>query len=104
MEKENEFFEGGESTALVCIDHDQCQKQVVPQLADLKYKVHVGLYEEDVLLKMRTYSYDVIVVYENFKGSTLANNPILQRLVGEPAAQRREHFVVLLSHRFTTSD
>ena len=106
MEKENDLqlFEGAESTALVCLDHEQYQKLIVPQLTDLKYKVHVGLYEEDVLLKLRTYSYDVIVVYETFKGSTLATNPILQKLVNEPAAQRREHFVVLLSHRFPTND
>ena len=106
MEKENDLqlFEAAESTALVCLDHEQYQKLIVPQLTDLKYKVHVGLYEEDVLLKLRTYSYDVIVVYETFKGSTLATNPILQKLVNEPAAQRREHFVVLLSHRFPTND
>src|SRR5438046_8468826 len=99
-----QLFEAGESTALVCLDHEQYQKVVVPQLADLKYKVHVGLYEDDILLKLRTYSYDVIVVYENFKGSTLATNPVLQRLVVESAAQRREQFVVLLSHLFTIND
>ena len=105
MEKDDlQLFEAGESTALVCIDHEQFQKVVVPHLTDLKYKVHVGLHEEDVLLKLRTYSYDVIVVYETFKGSTLATNPILQKLVNEPAAQRREHFVVLLSHKFATND
>ena len=104
MEKDDlQLFEAGESTALVCVDHEQYQKVVVPQLTDLKYKVHVGLYEEDVLLKLRTYSYEVIVIYENFKGSTLATNPILQKLVNEPAAQRREQFVVLLSHRFPTN-
>ena len=105
MEQENDLqlFDAGESTALVCLDHEQYQKAVVPQLADLKYKVHVGLYEDDVLLKLRTYSYDVIVVYENFKGSTLATNPVLQRLVSESAGQRREQFVVLLSHTFPTN-
>jgi len=30
--------------------------------------------EEDVLLKLKTYNYDVIVVYENFKGATLQTN------------------------------
>ena len=106
MEQENDLqlFDAGESTALVCLDHEQYQKAVVPQLADLKYKVHVGLYEDDVLLKLRTYSYDVIVVYENFKGSTLATNPVLQRLISESAGQRREQFVVLLSHTFPTND
>jgi hypothetical protein len=106
MEKPNDLqlFEGEEKTALVCIDHDQYQKLVVPQLNELKYKVHVGLYEEDVLLKLRTYSYEIIVVYENFKGTTLDTNPILQKLVAEPAAQRREQFVVLISHRYATND
>lgn len=97
-------FEGSESTALVCVDHEQYQKLITPQLADLKYNVHLGLYEEDVLLKLRTYSYEVVVVYENFKGTTLDTNPILQRLVSEPASQRREQFVVLLSHRYPTND
>jgi len=97
-------FDISENTALVCVDQEQYQKLITPQLVDLKYKVHVGLYEDDVLLKLRTYSYEVIVVYENFKGTTLDNNPILQQLVGEPAAQRREHFVVLLSHRYATND
>ena len=105
MEKDDlALFDAGENTALVCVDHQQYQKMVVPQLIDLNYKVHVGLHEEDVLLKLRTYSYDVIVVYENFKGSTLATNPILQKLVCESAAQRREQFVVLLSHLFPTND
>ena len=45
---------------------------VVPQLIDMTYKVHLGLFEEDVLLKLATYSYNVVVIYENFKGSTLA--------------------------------
>src|SRR2546423_11422787 len=100
MEKDDlQLFEAGESTALVCIDHEQYQKMVVPQLTDLKYKVHVGVHEEDVLLKLRTYSYDVIVVYENFRGSTLATNPILQKLVCESAAQRREQFVFFLLPR-----
>ena len=97
-------FEVSENTALVCVDHEQYQKLITQQLVDLKYKVHVGLYEDDVLLKLRTYSYEVIVVYENFKGTTLDTNPILQRLVGESATQRREQFVVLLSHRYPTND
>jgi hypothetical protein len=97
-------FEGSENTALVCVDHEQYQKLVTQQLVDLKYQVHLGLYEDDVLLKLRTYSYEVIVVYENFKGTTLDTNPIFQKLVGEPVAQRREQFVVLLSHRYPTND
>ena len=98
------FFDVGDNTALVCIDHQQYQKLVVPQLIDMTYKVHLGLFEEDVLLKLKTYSYNVVVVYENFKGSTVQTNPILRDMIKRAGTQRRDHFVVLLSHRFATND
>jgi hypothetical protein len=94
---DNSFFDLGDKTALVCIDHPQYQKMIVPQLIDLNYKVHLGLFAEDVLLKLSTYSYNVVVIYENFKGSSNENNPILREMVRRAAA--REHFVVLLSQR-----
>jgi len=98
------FFDLGDNTALVCVDHQQYQKIVVPQLIDMTFKVHLGLFEEDVLLKLKTYNYDVVIVYENFKGSTLQTNPILAELSRRPDAQRRQHFVVLLSQRMPTND
>ena len=106
MEHENEspFIDLGDNTALVCVDHQQYQKIIVPQLIDMTYKVHLGLFEEDVLLKLKTYNYDVVVIYENFKGSTLQTNPILREMVKRPDARRREHFVALLSHKFATND
>jgi hypothetical protein len=106
MEQEQEpaFFDLGDNTALVCVDHQQYQKVVVPQLIDMTYKVHLGLFEEDVVLKLRTYTYDVVVIYENFKGCKLETNPILREMIAQSGTQRREHFVVLLSHRFATND
>jgi hypothetical protein len=103
-ENDTSYFDLGDNTALVCVDHQQYQKMVVPQLIDMTYKVHLGLFEEDVLLKLKTYSYNVVIVYENFKGSTVQTNPILRDMVKQHGAQRREHFVVLLSHRYATND
>lgn len=91
-------------TSLVCIDQLQYQKLIVAQLTDLGCKVHLGLFEEDVFLKLSTYSYRVVVVYENFKGVSLEQNPILHELVKRPSPTRREHFVVLLTHRGATND
>ena len=106
MEKESDaaLFDVGDDTALVCVDHEQYQKAVVPQLIDMNYKVNVALHEEDVLQKLRAYSYHVVVIYEHFKGSTLANNPVLKELGQRPGGDRREHFVLLLTHRFATND
>jgi len=102
--QDSSFFDLGDNTALVCVDHQQYQKMVVPQLIDMTYKVHLGLFEEDVLLKLKTYSYNVVVVYENFKGSNPQNNPILSAIVKRPGAERRQHFLVLISHQFPTND
>jgi hypothetical protein len=103
-EFETAFFDVDDNTALVCVDHQQYQKLIVPQLIDMTYKVHLGLYEEDVLLKLKTYAYNVVIIYENFKGSTLKDNPILREMIQRPGHVRREHFVVLLSHRYATND
>ena len=103
-EIDSSFLDAGDNTALVCVDHQQYQKLVVPQLIDMTYKVHLGLFEEDVLLKLKTYSYNVVVVYENFKGSTAQTNPILRDMVKRSGTQRREHFVVLLSHKYPSND
>src|SRR5947199_4341214 len=101
---ESAFFDLGDNTALVCVDHQKYQKVIVPQLIYMTYKVHLGLYEEDVELKLMTYDYEVVIVYENFKGTTLQTNPILAELSRRPDTQRRQHFVVLISHRFATND
>jgi hypothetical protein len=98
------FTNVGDNTALVCIDHQQYQKIIVPQLIDMTYKVHLGLFEEDVILKLKTYNYDVVVIYENFKNSKLETNPLLKEMIKRPDARRREHFVILLSHKFATND
>lgn len=103
-EVEQSFADLGDNTALVCVDHQQYQKIVVPQLIDMTYKVHLGLFEEDVVLKLKTYNYDVVIIYENFKGSKVENNPLLREMVQLPDVRRRQHFVILLSHRFATND
>ena len=104
QDPDSAFADVGDNTALVCVDHQQYQKIVVPQLIDLTYKVHLGLFEEDVVLKLKTYTYDVVIIYENFKGSKVETNPLLREMVLLPDIRRREHFVILLSHRFATND
>jgi hypothetical protein len=104
QEPDSSFLDLGDNTALVCVDHQQYQKIIVPQLIDITYKVHLGLFEEDVVLKLKTYNYDVVVIYENFKNCKLETNPLLLEMTKRPDARRREHFVVLLSHKFATND
>ena len=76
-----QFTDLGDNHSFSCVDHQQYQKIVVPQLIDLNYKVHFGVFEEDVVLKLKTYTYDVVIIYENFKGSKVENNPLLREMV-----------------------
>jgi hypothetical protein len=103
-DQEISFFDVADQTALVCIDHPAYHKLIVPQLTELGYKVHLGLFEDDVMLKLATYSYNVVIIYENFKGTSVGENAILKEMVRRPSPMRREHFLVLLSHRCTTND
>jgi hypothetical protein len=103
-EQDSNSFDVGDKTALVCVDQLEFQKLIVPQLVDLGYKVHLGLFDDDGRLKIATYSYDVVVVYENFKGASPGENPILREMVRKASALRREHFVLLLTDRSPTND
>ena len=102
--RDDKFFDLGGKTALVCVDHQTYQKMIVPQLTELGYEVHLGLFAEDVLLKLATYNYDVVVVYENFGGTSVHENPILREMLKRPGSLEHENFVVLLSHHSATND
>jgi hypothetical protein len=103
-EVDSGFADLGDNTALVCVDHQQYQKIIVPQLIDMTYKVHLGLFEEDVSVKLKTYNYNVVVIYECFKNTTLQTNPLLREMAKRRDSRRREHFVVLLSLKYATND
>lgn len=104
LDSDNTIFDLDDQTALVCVTTSPIQKMISAQLLELNYKVHLGLFAEDVLLKLATYSYDVVVIDENFKGAVPGENPILLEMVKRNGALRREHFVALLSQRFPTND
>ena len=66
-----DIFEPGDLTALVCIDQPEYQQQIVEQLSSMDYKIHVGLFAEDISLKLKTHVYDVVVIDEHFGGCYL---------------------------------
>ncbi len=99
-----DVFEEGDLSALVCIDEPEIQTAAAEQLAALNYKIHTGLFHEDVALKLRSHNYNLAVVYENFNGCDLETNQILKEVVNCPPDQRRQTFVVLLGPNMVTSD
>ena len=106
MEPHNrlDLFEPGDQTALVCLDVPEVQRIVVDQLTALGYKIHTGLFVEDILLKLRAHLYDVLVVAEHFNASDIETSPILAETLHMPAEQRRHQVVVVIGSSFVTND
>ncbi len=99
-----DFFEPGDLTSLVCVDAPEIQRLVVDQLGDLNYKIHTGLFVEDILLKLRAHVYDVVIVSEQFNGADLESNAVIAAAVEMPLAQRRKQFVTVMGSSFQTND
>ena len=91
-----DLFEPGDKTALICVDVPEVQRLVVENLTEIDYKIHTGLFLEDILLKLQTHTYDVVVVAEHFNASNTETNPILDSIRNTPASQRRGQMVVLV--------
>jgi len=86
-----QFYDIGDNTALVCVDHQQYQKVVVPQLIDMNLQSASRLFEEDVLLKLKTYNYDVVVIYRKLQRLDLKDDSDFARNDPGTDVQRREH-------------
>ena len=99
-----DVFEPGDQTALVSLDVPEAQRLVVEQLGALGYKLHTGLFTEDVLLKLRTHMYDVVLISEHFNGTDIETNPVLAEATNFGPHQRRKQVVVLIGSSLNTDD
>jgi CheY-like chemotaxis protein len=99
-----DVFEPGDKTALVCMDVPEMERIAIEQLRELGYKVNAGLSVDDLLFKLRTHAYDVVLVAENYSASTIATNPLLAEINQASSAQRRRQLVVLIGASLHTAN
>src|SRR5436189_5856140 len=99
-----DLFEPGDLTAIVCVDVPEVQRIVVDQLSSLNYKIHTGLFLEDILLKLRAHAYDVVVISEHFNASDISSNAIIAAAVDAPPEHRRKQFIVAVGSSLVTND
>src|SRR2546422_5691430 len=102
-QEKTEFFELGDKTSLICVDPSTTEV-VKATLRELGFKFHVAETPEMAVERMRYTHYDCILVQENFAGSSLRSNAILNYLAPLPMAQRRYSFVCLIGPSFKTLD
>jgi hypothetical protein len=104
LESRYDIFEPGDLTALVCVEQPDPQQKIVQHLTSMDYKVHTGLFAEDVSLKIRSHQYDVVFIDENFGGLPVSQNPVLAEVIQLPTSQRRNQFIILIGNTVMTND
>jgi hypothetical protein len=98
-----DFFELGDKTSLICAD-PYTTDVAKATLKELGFKFHIAETPETAIERIRYTIYDCIVLHENFAGSSLRANPVLNYLVPLPMAHRRHSFVCLVGSSFKTLD
>ncbi len=97
LQTRNDSFEHGDLAALLCVDDPELQSLVIDQLSQLGFAFHTALFPEEVAVRLRARTYDLVVVSENFAGSADAEaNPVLHELAQLPLDQRRVSYVILI--------
>lgn len=91
-----DLFEPGDTTALVCVDVPEVQRLIVDNLTELGCKIHTGLFTEDILVKLQTHAYDIVIIAEHFADSNLQTNPVLKATLEIPNDQRRKQVIALV--------
>jgi len=102
-ELNQDFFELGDRTSIICAD-PATTEIVRNTLKDLGFKSHFADTDDDALDRIRYTQYYCIVVHENFAGSTLKTNAVMQYLAPLPMPLRRGSFVCLIGDSFNTLD
>jgi hypothetical protein len=98
-----DFFELGDKTSLICADPTTTE-MVKTTLRELGFKYHTAETPELAVERIRYTNYDCIVVHENFAGSSLRSNGVLNYLSPLPMALRRNTFVCLVGPSLKTLD
>ncbi|HEY2382907.1 MAG TPA: hypothetical protein VGK48_17160 [Terriglobia bacterium] len=98
-----DFFELGDKTSLICADPNTTEV-VKATLRELGFKFHTAETLELAVERMRYTNYDCIVVQENFAGTSLRSNAVLNYLAPLPMVHRRHSFVCLVGPSFKTLD
>ena len=98
-----DFFELGDKTSLICADPNTTESAKAT-LRELGFKYHTAETPEMAIERLRYTNYDCVIIHENFAGSSLRSNAVLNYLGPLPMAMRRYIFVCVVGPSFKTLD
>lgn len=102
VDDELEILEEGAKTAMIC---DKVhQEKIIPVLKEMGYQPKTAASASEAIGRMKFTQYDLIILAEDFDGSSLKQNHTLKNIQPMPMAARRKMFVALLGKNFNTMD
>jgi CheY-like chemotaxis protein len=90
--------------ALVCEDAPERQAVIKAALEQIGFTMLAVKNADEAIERSRRDVYEVIIVDEQYQGSTPLDNPVLAVLRALPMSQRRWSFVALVGREFKTFD
>jgi len=99
-----DFIDENAQTAIICEPDAKVREFISNALKEMDYYVTEAKDGRDALRKMRYHGYNVVVFNEMFDCEDPDANGVLAYLQYLPMNQRRELFIILISHRFRTMD
>jgi hypothetical protein len=90
--------------ALVCVDATDRQAAVTIALHELGYTADNATSVHDATERLRKNAYEIVVLDEEFQGSTEHDNAVLTAIHAMPMSSRRYVFVTLIGRRYGTLD
>ena len=101
-DEELEVLEEGTKRALIC--DTVHQDKIAPVLKEMVYQPKAVGSDSEAIGRMKFTQYDLVVLAEDFAGSSLTKNNILKYIRPMPMTTRRKMFVALLGKDFNTMD
>ena len=90
--------------ALVCEDASERQAVIRAALEQIGFAMLAPKNTEEAVERIRRDSYEIVIVDEQYQGSSPFDNPVLAIIRAMPMSQRRWMFVTLLGRQFKTFD
>ncbi len=90
--------------ALVCEDAPERQAVIKAALDQVGFTMHAAKNADEAVERMRRDSYELVILDEQFQGTTYLDNAVLAVVRAMPMAARRYMFVALLGREYKTFD
>ena len=101
-DEELEILEEGTKRVLIC--DAAHQNEIMPLLKEMDYQPKTVSSDSEAIGRMKFTQYDLVILAEDFAGSSLKKNNVLKYIQPMQMTTRRKMFVVLLGKDFRTMD